>query len=91
MDKNTQADKSRKTMFSLTDSKAKQVYITGEFNHWTKHPMRKIGKKLWEAQIDLKLGKYEYLFIVDGQYTKDPNCQMFKESPYGTQNCLKIV
>ena len=48
--------------FTYTDSKAKAVFITGEFNHWstTATPMKRDESGKWTAQVALRPGKRAY-------------------------------
>jgi hypothetical protein len=55
-------------------SEAKQVNLVGDFNNWNMFgtPMAKTIDG-WECKIDLPKGKYVYKFIIDGDWTSDPN------------------
>ncbi len=82
-----------KTEFSLSAPQAKSVLITGNFNQWnlSAHPLKQDKKGVWKISLPLGSGRYEYRFLVDGQWQNDPNCSSFIENPFGTLNCLKIV
>jgi hypothetical protein len=54
-------------------------------------PLQQDTKGTWKISLDLKPGKYEYRFLLDGEWQNDPNCDCFVENPFGTSNCLKIV
>lgn len=63
------------TLFELKGfDSAKEVYIAGDFNNWeTKsHPCIRKGDK-WVAKVFLGSGKHQYKFIVDGEWTLDPD------------------
>ena len=83
----------KKTEFSLSASQAQRVSIAGDFNQWnpSSHPLQQDTKGTWKISFDLKPGKYEYRFLLDGEWQNDPNCDCFVENPFGTSNCLKIV
>ncbi len=53
---------------------ANAVSLGGTMNHWMtwKTPLAKEGKS-WICRLNLKPGKYEYKFIVDGNWIFDPN------------------
>jgi hypothetical protein len=36
----------------------------------------------------LKPGKYEYKYVVDGQWQKDPFNNLFTKNTYGTENSI---
>lgn len=49
----------------------------GDFNEWNvnTHPMKKNKRGVWEKAVMLPPGRYEYKFLVDGQWRNDPkNC-----------------
>jgi 1,4-alpha-glucan branching enzyme len=72
---------------------AQRVSIAGDFNQWnpSSHPLQRDIKGTWRISLDLKPGKYEYRFLLDGEWQNDPNCDSFVENPFSTSNCLKIV
>jgi len=82
-----------KTEFSLSAPQAKSVFIAGNFNQWnlSAHPLKRDKKGVWKISLPLGPGRYEYRFLVDGQWQNDPNCSSFIENPFGTLNCLRIV
>ena len=65
----------RGVKFEYYNPDAKQVYLAGEFNEWstTSLPMRKEKDGTWWIVIKLSPGKYEYKFVVDGQWVADPD------------------
>ncbi|NWF94034.1 MAG: isoamylase early set domain-containing protein [Syntrophaceae bacterium] len=82
-----------KTEFSLSASQGKSVFIAGSFNQWnlSAHPLKQDKKGVWKISLPLGSGRYEYRFLVDGQWQNDPNCSSFIENPFGTLNCLRVV
>lgn len=54
----------------------RSVSVIGDFNHWSPEalPMQDDdGDNIWNASVELPAGRYEYLFLVDGQnYRTDP-------------------
>ncbi|HEY3403371.1 MAG TPA: hypothetical protein VGK59_08300 [Ohtaekwangia sp.] len=52
---------------------AKEVVVSGSFNNWKQHELRmkKTGDG-WKLQVYLKDGTYEYKFIVDKDWIRDP-------------------
>ena len=83
----------RKVEFEFLAPQAKEVYLVGNFNNWdaSETPMNKDKKGIWRATLSLEAGKYEYRFLVDGQWENDPSCTSWVPNEFGTQNCLRIV
>ncbi len=56
------------------DEHARQVSLAGTFNEWrpTATPMLTLGGGRWVKELLLPPGRYEYLFVVDGEWRSDP-------------------
>lgn len=69
--------------FIYEDPYASQVYLAGSFNNWnpTALPMNRTDGK-WEVIIKLPPGRYEYKFVVDGEWVADPDNPM-RTKEYG--------
>jgi 1,4-alpha-glucan branching enzyme len=82
-----------KTEFSLSAPQAKSVFVAGSFNQWnlSAYPLKQDKKGVWKISLPLGSGRYEYRFLVDGEWQNDPNCPSLVENPFGTLNCIKIV
>jgi 1,4-alpha-glucan branching enzyme len=54
---------------------AKSVTLTGDFNGWdpAANPLRRTPDGRWMAGLELPHGHHQYLFLVDGTPTLDPN------------------
>lgn len=54
---------------------AKQVFVAGTFNDWNPadHVMERNSSGVWEADLRLPHGRYEYKFIVDGVWCCEPH------------------
>ena len=54
---------------------AKSVALIGDFNRWqpTAHPMTRMPDGGWVSRMELPHGHHQYLFLVDGKPTLDPN------------------
>jgi len=76
----------------LTAPKAKHVYVAGSFNNWhaSALPLKPAGKE-WIGEVKLAPGRYEYLFVVDGQWLPDPNARETIPNPFGGFNSLLSV
>jgi 1,4-alpha-glucan branching enzyme len=53
--------------------------------------MKKSRKGVWKAQVPLEPGTYHYRFLVDGQWSDDPQCPLRSPNPYGSQDDIRIV
>lgn len=83
----------KSTEFRLYAPQAKRVNLAGSFNNWdTKRTTaRKDLKGNWVIKVSLKPGRYEYKFLVDGNWVNDPNCGNCVPNGLGTQNCTMEV
>lgn len=72
--KKTHDNQTCRIEFQLYDPQARKVFIAGTFNDWnpTATPMRQQGDGKWTAVLKLKPGRYEYKFVVDGNWQADP-------------------
>ena len=83
----------RRITFKLEASEAKEAILTGDFNSWDpkKHTMKKDDKGRWTKIVTLAPGKYEYKFLVDGEWQNDPNNDQVIYNSFGTLNNHLIV
>jgi 1,4-alpha-glucan branching enzyme len=79
--------------FELTAPDAKSVLLVGDFTDWQKKPvpMQQGSGGAWVATVKLSPGAHPYLFIVDGQWCEDPQCDLRVPNPYGGQNMVRQV
>lgn len=85
--------KRRRITFQYDNPGAKSVCLVGDFNGWNekKHPMMNNGTGGWEKRILLVPGTYEYKFIVDGQWKRDPGNAEHRTNSFGTKNSVLHV
>jgi 1,4-alpha-glucan branching enzyme len=79
--------------FSLSAPVAKEVFLTGEFNHWDirSMPMKRGKDGNWKVQTSLAPGRYEYKFVADNHWVEDfPGAELASNS-FGTQNLVLRV
>ena len=83
----------REAQFEFPGPEAKEVYLVGEFNHWDTHAnkMKKDESGIWRTTLSLKPGRYEYRFLVDGNWENTPSCSDYVPNDFGGRNCVKIV
>jgi chromosome partitioning protein len=78
-------------VFSYQDSSASSIKLAGDFNDWEPdaHQMHfEQGQGVWTTVIPLKPGRYQYRFVVDGEWHHDPNNPNFEHDPYGGMNSV---
>ena len=72
---------------------AKSVCVAGTFNDW--HPqvteMINVGGDRWAKALTLPPGRYEYRFVVDGEWRDDPTATETVFSPFGGRNAVLNV
>lgn len=85
--------KTPSTEFSLHAPEAQEVYVVGDFNDWnqTAAKMRRFKDGTCKKSIQLKPGRYEYLFLVDGQWWTDPQNGDRACNSYGSENSVITV
>ena len=85
--------KKRKITFSLSSDTAADVALAGDFNKWNpaSHPMKKNKNGVWEKIVMLDIGRYEYKFLVDGQWESDPKNNQVCKNSFGTVNNVLMV
>lgn len=88
------AKKTRATIpsieFTLMAPEAKEVFLVGDFNGWQVEgfKMRKSKDGLCQKKVQLKPGRYEYLFLVDGNWWTDPQHDARCCNPFGLENSV---
>ncbi|MCI2253885.1 Ig-like domain-containing protein [Domibacillus sp. PGB-M46] len=54
------------------DSSTGSVKVSGSFNDWVDLPLEEVSPNVWELQVTMKPGDYNYGFMVNGIWTTDP-------------------
>jgi len=84
----------REVDFVLEFKDAEHVYVCGDFNDWHPTSLRMIGNaedSLWEKRLTLPPGRYEYKFVVDGNWLHDPDARENVPNIYGSLNSVVEV
>lgn len=70
--------------FSIYAPYAESVFVAGDFNNWntSQLPLKKDELGVWKRVVYLPPGRYEYKFVVDGEYVSDP-MNPTTAGPYG--------
>jgi 1,4-alpha-glucan branching enzyme len=85
---------SAKTRFVLDRPDAQVVYLCGDFNDWSPTGLRMLrsnGHGAWEKSLALARGRYEYKFLVDGEWIADPNARRTAPNAFGSLNSVLEV
>ena len=82
-----------KVTFVLPEPNAKRVSLSGEFNGWSPEatPMKRHEDGHWETTVSLAPGRYQYKFIMDGQWIPDPLAHENVWNQHGTLNSVVEV
>lgn len=85
--------KQKRIDFELMAPQANRVVLSGDFSSWDEDGilMRRVKSGLWKTSVNLAPGRYEYKFIVDGQWWTDPANNTFTTNALGSQNSIKEV
>src|SRR4051812_24304758 len=75
--------KTNHVSFELVKADARTVCVAGSFNQWQpeKTPLAPVGDGRWVGELNVTPGRYEYLFVVDGQWLTDPNAKETVQNP----------
>lgn len=79
--------------FSLDQPQARSVAVAGTFNDWegNRTPLRLDSEGTWKATVWLPAGRYEYRFVVDGQWISDPGARESVQNTFGSTNSVLVV
>jgi hypothetical protein len=81
--------------FELQAPDARRVALAGSFNEWNDSTIvftRGGAAGVWAVTIALPPGRYQYLFVVDGErWMPDPGAHAQVEDEFGQQNSLLVV
>jgi 1,4-alpha-glucan branching enzyme len=82
-----------KVPFACLAPTAANVALAGDFTTWELDPvpMKKNKDGWWKVTVNLAPGRYEYKFIVDGQWIEDPAAAECSPDPYGGANSVRVV
>jgi 1,4-alpha-glucan branching enzyme len=87
------APKTLSVRFTLHKPEAKGVSVCGDFNGWSPSatPMKGNNNGHWETTVALAPGRYQYKFLVDGEWLLDPAAQKKAPADYGSLNSVVEV
>jgi hypothetical protein len=84
------AEEEQAVTLAYFDPTAEHVAVAGTFNHWNAEatPLSRDDAGEWSVRLMLEAGRYEYRFVVDGQWTDDPRATLQVANPFGTFNAI---
>jgi chromosome partitioning protein len=79
--------------FVLDAPQATDVRVTGSFTGWSYEgvPLDRGEDGSWSRVIEIPSGSYEYRFILDGVWVKDPNNLESTLNEFGQENSVVVV
>jgi len=79
-------------MFTVEAPNAAHVQLVGDFNDWTPDggEMEPVGR-VWKKMVKLAPGRYQYRYVIDGQWRSDPRNAAVEPSPFGGENSLLVL
>lgn len=80
--------KTKRIEFKIFAPRAEKVHLCGSFNQWSvsSDPMKKDSAGTWKKIKMLSEGSHEYKFLVDDDWTLDPECHDTTSNEWGTEN-----
>ena len=83
----TGSSSSNKSLITCHAPAAQAVFIAGTFNEWqpTALALKRGDAGDWNTTLDLRPGRYEYKFIVDGAWCCEAGCE---HAYRGCANCV---
>ena len=80
------------TEFSLLAPDANEVFLAGDFNDWnpTQYAMRKFKNGVCTKKLKLNPGRYEYKFVVDGEWWTDPQNKNRQPTELGENSVIEV-
>ena len=88
------------SVFSCDSDTAQVMFLAGSFNDWNQEatPMAREGSRHWAVTLQLPPGRYEYKFVVDGEWYCEPGCAVTESqhahcvmNEFGTMNLVLVV
>lgn len=83
----------QKAAFEYFAPHAKNVFLAGSFNGWDLKacPLAKDKEGRWKATLELKPGRHEYRYLIDGCWENDQRPGECVPNAFGTWNSVITV
>lgn len=78
----------------LLEPQARSVAVAGDFNGWQPQetPLQRTENGAWTVTLQVKPGRYHYMFVVDGQeWITDPFAGEYSSDGFGAKNAVLDV
>ncbi len=75
-----------KVTFAVPAQEAQTVAVAGDFNDWdTKAELKKLKNGTFKGTFDIPAdSSYEFRYLVDGQWTNEPEADRFQWNEYAS-------
>jgi len=75
-------------LFVIRAGNANRVQIAGDFNDWNpdRTPLQHVDRDMFQIKLPLRPGRYQYRYVVDGEWRNDPENHNVELNPYGELN-----
>jgi hypothetical protein len=75
-------------LFRFYSGSATNVEVAGDFNGWgrKKLSLHELGDGWWELRVPLAPGRYQYVYMVDGEATTPPESTITVDDGFGGRN-----
>lgn len=72
---------------------SREVRPTGDFTAWSEEGIQLTPREegVWETELRLPPGEYQYRLRVDGQWQDHPQASKRIPNPFGSDNCVLTV
>jgi hypothetical protein len=79
--------------FRLHAPQASEVAVAGDFNGWSSetHVLLRSEGGWWELTVTVPPGSYQYIYVVDGEWTTPPQATATLDDGFGGRNGLFLV
>ncbi len=83
----------KEVLFEYYAPGASNVYVAGAFNEWDREqcPLQSETGGWWRRKLKLESGRYEYRYLVDGNWENDQRPVVCVPNAFGTWNCVVEV
>ncbi|OVE75895.1 hypothetical protein BVX97_03305 [bacterium E08(2017)] len=67
-----------------------EVYVAGTFNNWSDRDkkMKQLDDGVYSTSIMIPKGRHEYKFVINGEWSVDPECQEWTSNSMGSLNSV---
>ena len=82
----------RRFRFTVDACPGSEVSVVGSFNGWApgRHPLRPTVDQpgVFDRTLLLPAGRYEYKFVIEGEWSADPSCPRWVVNEFRTLNSV---